>query len=513
MRAALLALLPMLATTRAAPTVADTEDGRMVLITDTPPSGCLAETYYGTYGGYGEEHIYIPSGDCLDSKVWAASSGSLIPLSGPAAAVGGEQGRLVWVGQAGVEGVDNDIREDWTGIESLSEVALATVPQGMVSSQDGQVVFGDRQVGGGGLSLLHANSKTMLLHVSSTLLPILDTLLPPHLVPVALPLSPLPRALDDTSAPGSMATTNEWKTVPPHYARHLGNITRSLKFDAGLDKVLNELNHDQVRRNVRWLTGEGPSGITSRHSFTPGAIKAAHWLKAQTEATGATCQLEPFLLGFSPNVICTYPSTTNSSEQVILSAHYDSRGSWGSIVAPGGDDDGSGSGHLLAVAQAIGKAGVQFEKKVVLAFFAGEEQGLLGSHAHAEKLYNANETVLYHVQADMLAYHVPGEPLQLGLPESIHLPEATYLLGNLSQLYSPELSIGRTGACCSDHQSFLSYGYPASAVFERNGPIADPKYHNTGDVSAREGYDFDQIVSIAKVTMAALLTVGGWSRA
>ena len=128
------------------------------------------------------------------------------------------------------------------------------------------------------------------------------------------------------------------------------------------------------------------------------------------------------MLGFSPNVICTYPSTTNSSEQVILSAHYDSRGSWGSIVAPGGDDDGSGSGHLLAVAQAIGKAGVQFEKKVVLAFFAGEEQGLLGSHAHAgesfgrsriafvadgkEKLYNANETVLYHVQADMLAYHV-----------------------------------------------------------------------------------------------------------
>ena len=251
----------------------------MVLITDTPPSGCLAETYYGTYGGYGEEHIYIPSGDCLGSKVWAASSGSLIPLSGPAAAVGGEQGRLVWVGQAGVEGVDNDIREDWTGIESLSEVALATVPQGMVSSQDGQVVFGDRQVGGGGLSLLHASSKTMLLHVSSTLLPILDTLLPPHLVPVALPLSPLPRALDDTSAPGSMATTNEWKTVPPHYARHLANITRSLKFDAGLDKVLNELNHDQVRRNVRWLTGEGPSGITSRHSFTPGAIKAAHWLK------------------------------------------------------------------------------------------------------------------------------------------------------------------------------------------------------------------------------------------
>lgn len=105
----------------------------------------------------------------------------------------------------------------------------------------------------------------------------------------------------------------------------------------------------------------------------------------------------------------------------------------------------------------------------------------------------------------------PGEPLQLGLPESIHLPEASYLLGNISHLYSPELLVGTTPACCSDHQSFLSYGFPASAVFERNGWIADPMYHNTGDVSSREGYDFDQIVSIAKVTMASVLTVAGWS--
>lgn len=35
-------------------------------------------------------------------------------------------------------------------------------------------------------------------------------------------------------------------------------------------------------------------------------------------------------------------------------------------------------------------------------------------------------------------------------------------------------------------------------------------YHNSGDTSSREGYDMDQIISIAKVTMGALLTVGGW---
>lgn len=89
--------------------------------------------------------------------------------------------------------------------------------------------------------------------------------------------------------------------------------------------------------------------------------------------------------GFSPNVICTYPSTTNSSEHVILSAHYDSRGSFGNTRAPGGDDDGSGSGHLLGVVEAIKRGRVEFEKKVQVAFFSGEEQGLFGSHAYAGK--------------------------------------------------------------------------------------------------------------------------------
>ena len=49
-------------------------------------------------------------------------------------------------------------------------------------------------------------------------------------------------------------------------------------------------------------------------------------------------------------------------------------------------------------------------------------------------------------------------------------------------------------------------------VNERNGEIADPMYHNPGDVSVREGYDFEQIRSIAKVTLGTAMTVAGWSQ-
>jgi Zn-dependent M28 family amino/carboxypeptidase len=103
----------------------------------------------------------------------------------------------------------------------------------------------------------------------------------------------------------------------------------------------------------------------------------------KVESSGAVCDLHHYMAGFSPNVICTYPSLDNSSEHVILSAHYDSRGSFGNTRAPGGDDDGSGTGHLLSVVEAIKRGKVEFSKKVQVAFFSGEEQGLYGSHAYA----------------------------------------------------------------------------------------------------------------------------------
>jgi hypothetical protein len=54
---------------------------------------------------------------------------------------------------------------------------------------------------------------------------------------------------------------------------------------------------------------------------------------------------------------------------------------------------------------------------------------------------------------------------------SIGTTEVTQLVANLSAIYSPELSVGFTAACCSDHQSFHEQGFPATQVFERAGPV------------------------------------------
>lgn len=68
---------------------------------------------------------------------------------------------------------------------------------------------------------------------------------------------------------------------------------------------------------------------------------------------------------------------------MLISAHYDSRGSFGNTRAPGGNDDGSGTVGILSIARTIARKQVRFRSNVELALFAGEEQGLFGSKAYA----------------------------------------------------------------------------------------------------------------------------------
>jgi hypothetical protein len=251
----MLALLPLIATLAVArPATESNGATRSLLVTSQlARSDCISEAYYGSYGGSSEtkEHIYLPTSDCfLDAKVNSVS----VPSS--------EKGRIIWISPAGVEPssvAQGDLSAHWDSIQTLARLHVNSIRESQHTFTSAG--FTDS------IELLHQSDNSLLLHVPTSYLPILDTLLPAHLVPVALPISPL----------SSMAG---FESVPKHLVENLANITKHLEFDPTLSKVLNDgLQMDNIRRDVRWLTGEGPSGIESRHSFTAGAIKAAHWIK------------------------------------------------------------------------------------------------------------------------------------------------------------------------------------------------------------------------------------------
>lgn len=172
---------------------------------------------------------------------------------------------------------------------------------------------------------------------------------------------------------------------------------------------------------------------------------------------------------FAHSSCSRYAAVKETNDTVIISGHYDSRGSFGSVRAPGGDDDGSGTTGIISIARTIGRKRLRFHKNVELITFAGEEQGLLGSRAYSRKYFNIllptcptclprfqigdlraqNASVVLMIQADMTAYRAFQEPLQLGLPDRIGTPEVTQLLANISAYYSPELVVGYSGVSIS----------------------------------------------------------------
>jgi hypothetical protein len=99
--------------------------------------------------------------------------------------------------------------------------------------------------------------------------------------------------------------------VPDHLVKHLAEITANLSFSPALDRILSDgIVMDDIRRNVRWLTGEAPSGIVSRHSFTEGALKAANWIKGESASTihpGTSPRSDPNLPSMRIIFVCIHP--------------------------------------------------------------------------------------------------------------------------------------------------------------------------------------------------------------
>ncbi|KAG7447570.1 Zn-dependent exopeptidase [Guyanagaster necrorhizus] len=453
---------------------------------------CLSTSYYGTYrDGSTYQAVYAPEHACMDNWLsdFAAESATISGAFQPVQ-------QLVWVEE---ESVDETLKSQAVSLdagldsflERLSLSPYRTLDQALEDHEQDVLVYGKEEQH---YELFYRSPHAALLSVSHDKARIIDTLLPRFWRSIILPTSPV-----------------DYIPIPLYATQRIRDVITGVKFDPVVASLVNSLSVTQMKNDIRFLTGEdGKSGIVSRHSFAEGSRIAASWLKHQIEDTGAVCELKPFLSGFAPNVVCRYEATVNTSETVLISAHYDSRGSFGSTRAPGGDDDGSGTTGILSIARAIGAKGIKFRANVELVLFAGEEQGLLGSRAYSRELKAAGSNLTLVIQADMTAYHALDEPAQLGLPKTIGSPEAGDLVSAIAGIYSPELVVGYTSVCCSDHQSFHQQGFPATQVFERVGPIVDPMYHNSGDLSGREGYDFEQLKAIAKVQFATVLHVTGF---
>lgn len=291
----------------------------------------------------------------------------------------------------------------------------------------------------------------------------------------------------------------------------------------------------RIEHTVRTLVGFGTRHVLSRtDSDTEGTGAARRWLQAQYEAVAATAggrlavalqqETVPCTRPGMPaqvaivNVIATLRGTVEPDRIYVVSGHYDSRnsrGEDGAGAAPGAVDDASGTAVALEACRVL--ASRSFPATVVFAAYDAEEQGLLGSAAHARALAAAGARVDGMITCDIVgntlgmdgarhdrhvrcfSYAPSGnDSLGRSLARAVTFAARTHVPDFGVQLILRGDRYGRGG----DHRSFFDQGFPAVRLTEPREDFS--RQHQ--DVVERDGKPYGDLPDWADFAFTANVT-------
>lgn len=309
-----------------------------------------------------------------------------------------------------------------------------------------------------------------------------------------------------------------------------------------LGRALAAVDRARLDADVRALVGFGTRHVLSRtDSDTEGTGAARRWLQARfaalAERSGGRLSVAlqqatvPCTRAGMPkevpivNVIATLRGTSDPERIYVVGGHYDSRngnGEDGTRAAPGAVDDASGTAVMLEACRVLCEQ--QFAATILFVAYDGEEQGLLGSGAHAKALADAGARV-----DGMIACDIVGNTLGMdGVRHDRHVRCFSYApTGNDS--LGRSLARAATAAAAAhvrdfgvalifrgdrygrggDHRSFFEQGFPAVRFSEPREDFS--RQHQ--DVVERDGKPYGDLpewadagfmANVARVVAATL---------
>ena len=213
------------------------------------------------------------------------------------------------------------------------------------------------------------------------------------------------------------------------------------------------------------------------------------------------------------------------NEYVALGAHYDHVGTGapvnGDSIYNGADDDGSGTTALLAMAEALSKAGTRPKRSILFIWHAGEEKGLWGSRYFTNYPTLPLDKIVTQINIDMIGRSKKEgdtNPLNRDLsgPNEIYVIGSKMMsteLGELTETVNkqylnitydfryddpgdPNRFFSR-----SDHYNYAKKGIPI--IFFFDGVHED--YHRPGD--SVDKIDFQKMEKVARTIYMTLWEV------
>lgn len=311
---------------------------------------------------------------------------------------------------------------------------------------------------------------------------------------------------------------------------------------ATLAEAVKEVSSARIEATVRKLCDFGTRHPLSRtDSDTEGTGAARKWLKdaydeiAKTSGGRMSVALQtakvPCMRPGMPreievvNVIATLRGSSDAERVYVVGGHYDSRNGKGEDAvnqAPGAVDDASGTAVAMEVCRVL--ATREFAATIVFVAYDGEEQGLLGSKAHAAQMAADDVMIDGMITCDIVgntlgmdgrrytdfvrtfSYSRTGnDSMGRSLARAVSRAAREYVQDFRVKLIYRGDRYGRGG----DHRSFFDQGWPAVRMtepredFSRQHQNVRPKdgkpYGDLPDYA-----DFGYSAKVARVVVAAL---------
>jgi len=173
------------------------------------------------------------------------------------------------------------------------------------------------------------------------------------------------------------------------------------------------------------------------------------------------------------------------------------------VLAPGADDDGSGTVAVMEAARVLG--GHRFNATLVFAAFTAEELGLVGSDYCATCFAGHRARIGLNLNLDMIGYDPMG---QKGIDVITDIPSMGFatLLTSLVTDYGVDLlpTVTISLAANSDHASFWAQGYPAIMLIETD---FNAFYHSSSDLVSN--VNMNLVTTTTQAAVATLATLAG----
>jgi leucyl aminopeptidase len=213
--------------------------------------------------------------------------------------------------------------------------------------------------------------------------------------------------------------------------------------------------------------------------------------------------------GFAqPSLVVRIQGQKNPDEIIVLGSHIDSIAR-GSDLAPGADDNASGTASHVEVFRNIITHNLRFDRTVEIHGYALEELGLIGSQDIAKRYVNGGKKVVAMMQNDMNMFKAGKDDMIWLITNDSDAPLTRDMEELAASYQTVKVDKNRLTAGTSDHRSWNRQGIPV--VFPTENPTNyNRKIHTPNDVIANSGA-FTQSAEFVKLSLSFLAHYAGLS--